>query len=312
MARDIVTRIYIPHELSTRNRRPLNFKLKHLESERFTIGHCAYGADADLWVPPMGDCYHINLTLDGHTMVSQGGVDAHTDGRTSGVIFGPLDPFTVRWSPEAVQYAVKIPRISLEMHLGRLLNRSIHDPVDFGLSFDLSSGAGQALLATVTFLRNELHRPGGISTMPVARDQLESTILTQILMTIPNAFSACLLAPERAASHRIVQAAIELIQAHPEQNPTVVELAEAVGATPRGLQRGFKEAVGTSPAAYMREVRLDRVRDELVVGAGADNVTDVAMRWGFFHLGRFSQQYRQRFGHLPSETLRRARQGATY
>ena len=32
-------------------------------------------------------------------------------------------------------------------------------------------------------------------------------------------------------------------------------------------------------------------------------VTDVAMRWGFFHQSRFAQQYREQFQELPSATL---------
>jgi AraC family ethanolamine operon transcriptional activator len=31
------------------------------------------------------------------------------------------------------------------------------------------------------------------------------------------------------------------------------------------------------------------------------------MRWGFFHLGRFSQYYRDLFGEHPIEALRRAK-----
>lgn len=55
---------------------------------------------------------------------------------------------------------------------------------------------------------------------------------------------------------------------------------------------------------YLRGVRLDRVHLELSTRGGA--VTDVAARWGFFHPGRFAQQYRDRFGELPSETAKGA------
>lgn len=44
---------------------------------------------------------------------------------------------------------------------------------------------------------------------------------------------------------------------------------------------------------------------ELLSPGSRASVTDVAVRWGFFHLGRFAQQYRERFGVLPSETVRR-------
>jgi AraC-like DNA-binding protein len=33
-------------------------------------------------------------------------------------------------------------------------------------------------------------------------------------------------------------------------------------------------------------------------------VADVAFRWGFGHLGRFAEKYRERYGELPSETLK--------
>jgi AraC-like DNA-binding protein len=38
-----------------------------------------------------------------------------------------------------------------------------------------------------------------------------------------------------------------------------------------------------------------------------ENVTVLAMGFGFTHMGRFAVEYRQRFGESPSETLRRQR-----
>jgi AraC-like DNA-binding protein len=309
-AREIITDVYIPHDLETRDG-PLDFKLRYLASERLTVGHLIYGADSELLVPPMIDCYHMNLTLSGRTMVSQRGRRADTQALCGGVLFSPTDPFTVRWSPEATQFAVKLPRRSLEAHLGKLVNRPIEQPIHFDLGFDLATPVGQSLLSAVKFLRDELARPGGIATMPMARDQLESLVLTQLLLTIPNSYTDQLRTPDRPAPRIKIRRAMELIEANPDANLSLGDLAGDAGVTARALQRGFKELVGMSPTAYVRAVRLDRVHADLVESAGAVSVTDVATRWGFFHLGRFAQQYRDRFGVLPSETVRRVlRNGA--
>ncbi|MGY1690295.1 AraC family transcriptional regulator [Geodermatophilus sp. SYSU D01105] len=305
-ARHYITDVYIPHDLETRDGRVLDFRLRYLASERLTVGHLVYGADAELLVPPMRDCYHMNLTLHGQTMVSQHGRWAATEATRRGVLFNPTDPFTVRWSPDAIQYAVKLPRRSVEAHLGKLINQPVERPIEFDLGFDLVSATGQALLSTVHFLRQELARPGGIATMPTARDQLESLVLTQLLLTVPNNYADLLRAPDPPVRHGHVRRVVELIEAHPERDLTLAELAHAAGTTARALQRGFKEVVGMSPTAYVRAVRLDRVHAELLATAGTAPVTDVAMKWGFFHLGRFAQQYRERFGVLPSQTARRA------
>jgi AraC-like DNA-binding protein len=308
-ARHYITDVYIPHDLATRDGRVLNFRLRYLDSERLTVGHLIYGADAELLVPPMRDCYHMNLTLHGQTMNSQRGRWASTEAGHSGVLFSPTDAFTVRWSPEAIQYAVKLPRRSVEAHLGKLIHQPVEHPVSFDLGFDLTSPAGQSLLSTVHFLRRELARPGGIATMPAARDELESLVLTQLLLAIPSNYAELLRTREPPAKNEHVRRVVDLIEAHPERDLTLAELAHAAGTTARALQRGFQEVVGMSPTAYVRAVRLDRVHAELLAEHSV-SVTDVAMKWGFFHLGRFAQQYRERFGVVPSQTVRRKRQQA--
>ena len=53
-------------------------------------------------------------------------------------------------------------------------------------------------------------------------------------------------------------------------------------------------------------MKLNEIRRELQQTNGAgERISDIAMRWGFLHLGRFSEEYRQLFGECPSDTLRR-------
>jgi transcriptional regulator GlxA family with amidase domain len=56
---------------------------------------------------------------------------------------------------------------------------------------------------------------------------------------------------------------------------------------------------------YLRRLRLHKARAELASHCpNTITVTTVAGRWGFLHLSRFAEQYRQLFGESPSETLK--------
>ncbi len=103
-----------------------------------------------------------------------------------------------------------------------------------------------------------------------------------------------------------LRAAVQYIHDHAAEPVTITELSEASGLSVRSVQESFRRVFVVSPLTYLRHVRLDRVRAELLtldpqVGA----VGDVARRWGFAHLGRFSAAYAERFGEYPKQTLRR-------
>ncbi|MDJ0933995.1 MAG: helix-turn-helix domain-containing protein [Kiloniellales bacterium] len=88
---------------------------------------------------------------------------------------------------------------------------------------------------------------------------------------------------------------------------TAFQLANAIGATQRTLERGFREVFGITPAAYLRLHRMNRAQHDLAhADPRSSSVTETALEWGFSHLGRFSAEYRDLFGELPSETLNQA------
>jgi len=86
--------------------------------------------------------------------------------------------------------------------------------------------------------------------------------------------------------------------------PTIVETCRELGVSERTLQYAFFDYAGLSPTAYLRRVRLNRVRAALrEADAQTATVTETAMRFGFLHLGRFACDYKMLFGESPSATL---------
>jgi AraC-like DNA-binding protein len=106
---------------------------------------------------------------------------------------------------------------------------------------------------------------------------------------------------------RDVARAMQWTRAHAAEPVTLRALAEVAGVPPRTLETHFERFLGTTPLAWMRQVRLDLARHALVASGGRTSVSQVALDAGFTQLGRFAARYARRFGELPSETLRRVR-----
>ena len=73
----------------------------------------------------------------------------------------------------------------------------------------------------------------------------------------------------------------------------------------RTLYTGFHDGFGIGPMTYLKQVKLNRCREELLSADPASClVGDIAATWGFYHLSSFAQAYRREFGELPSDTLK--------
>jgi transcriptional regulator GlxA family with amidase domain len=84
------------------------------------------------------------------------------------------------------------------------------------------------------------------------------------------------------------------------------QVAEHAGVSSRTLRNAFVKYRGVPPVRALLNLRLDAVNSELLNSEGQDTVTEIATRWGFRELGRFSVEYRKRFNESPSQTLNRS------
>jgi AraC-like DNA-binding protein len=99
--------------------------------------------------------------------------------------------------------------------------------------------------------------------------------------------------------------AIDWLRRNPNGAVGLDKLSHVAGVRPRTLEAHFKQFLGTTPLGWVRNARLSQARKDLLNASNNTTVTGVALSRGFDQLGRFSGAYRQRFGELPSVTLKR-------
>jgi transcriptional regulator GlxA family with amidase domain len=113
--------------------------------------------------------------------------------------------------------------------------------------------------------------------------------------------------PARLPRRELVARITTFLRDHLSDPVTVADLSRMAGVSERTLRAAFHDVVGVSPKRYALMQRLEAAHQALQqADPETTTVTDVAMTFGFFELGRFAGRYRHTFGEVPSHTLRQA------
>jgi len=137
-----------------------------------------------------------------------------------------------------------------------------------------------------------------------AQDELLETLLATL--RVADDFESTRSDRTRQAQGLIVKAAEDFAMAQSNDRLYVTDLCRMAAVSERTLEYAFKEIMGLTPITYLTRVRLHRVRQALLAAKqGTTTVSVEALNWGFWHFGEFSRAYKDCFGELPSETLRR-------
>lgn len=264
------------------------------------LAHMQFGATVAIRTEHPG-AIAVNIQLAGRMESRVGRHRSYVTGPGQAVIMPADTPAHLpAWSPDCEVLGLRIESDHLAREYERIFAcRDVRLPE----IIDLSSPNGRAWLGLARTAFDNAHGEGRAIYQDTrwARS-VASTLITGLLLTA---------IPEPAVDLRIgtrprpVRRVMAAIDADPTRCWSAADLAELSGVGVRRLQQAFREHAETTPLGYLQEVRLDRVRADLLAGGGA-NVTDVAVRWGVPHLGRFSGEYRRRFGELPSRTLARS------
>ena len=270
------------------------------------LGYVEYGGAIAVSSMPARNDYRILLPVRrGIEAVTRSDVVACRLG--GAIITSPSQTRMVRMEHGSAALNVFLKRSELTRQLAALLGHGVQDEIVFAPAMDITRSYGRSLWRYVAAAMADAESEGSLLCNPLAASFLEQLLVVGLLQAHPHNHSAALQRPVHSIAPSSVKRAVDYMQANLDAPITIAELASASGVAGKTLWTHFRRFAGTTPMRYLRDARLDRVHRDLRLAEAQDSVTMVAANWGFTHMGRFSQQYRDRFGENPMETLRRRR-----
>ncbi|WP_168929675.1 AraC family transcriptional regulator [Nocardioides sp. GY 10127] len=269
-----------------------------------TLAHLDLGVPSHLGVPASPDAFTVQMTASGSAEVTIDGVTEELS-PFHALVVSPGTAYRLSTGADSPQTIVRLERPAVERQLSRMLGRRLPEPLVFDPVGDLTSDAAGRWTAALSMVFTEVVSPASLVRQGVGAGALEELLISSLLYVHHSNYTEALRSPG-TSGRRAVRKAVEYIERHLAEQIRLEDLAEHAQMSTRSIQAGFKEDLGTTPVAYIRDRRLDAVRRTLMESAPGLTVTDAASRWGFSHLGSFSVMYRERFGESPSTTLKEA------
>ena len=282
------------------------------------VAYLKYGAAARLRLSPWSSpwltrepernhlpaVYWVHFSLQGSLKAVIRG-QAFEGDEHRGIVLSPNEDKILHTSANNARLSLAVREDALSRHLAALLGYAPREPLEFAPAVAAASGHGRRLAGILHWAAAESER-GAVLGHALVAARFEGFVLDALLLFQPHNYTEALRRVERRLAPRDVKRARDFIHEHLASPLTLADLVEASGVPGRTLLKHFRDAHGVSPMRYVRDRRMERVRSELASGI-AKCVADCALRWGFAHAGRFSIEYRRRFGERPSSTLARAR-----
>ena len=297
--------LFVPHRLDVVGRNQvLDVCISCARIEGLALVYHRHGACVRVRPPRLRDFFLLQIPIHGEAQVKIGHEEIHCD-PTHAFMISPNLEVDMRFSQGCEQLIVRIGKSDLERQLERQLGRHIVAPLEFVPSVPLTSVGAQEVTDLLRFMTASLVEKNGISSSAIARSHMVSLLMTGLLTCLDHNYREELI---KSGERRVKPAYIAKAQDYMKENigqpigPEDVAAAVRVGT--RALFVGFKTYLSTTPMRYLKDLRLDMVRDTLTsLEPQRASITTVAMDYGFHHLGHFCAAYKERFGERPRETV---------
>jgi AraC-like DNA-binding protein len=289
-----------------RRDRQLDARINAVYMPSLYIAYIHYGTVSVALTPGVARKDHlIQLPLSGHLETRIGGHSIACSPQRAAIASPGREKCQFLSSADSARIQLCITGDALTGQLAALLGQPPDAPLDFAPAMDLAAGYGQSLARYVRTAVADLDQPDSVLLNPITMSMFQQFIMTGLLLSHPHNYLEALRRRALPIAPRDVKRAIDYIEANLDSAVTLGAIVEASGVAGRTLLKHFRDTKGVSPMRYLCNARFEKVRIALAQAQPGESVTTIAMSYGFSHLGRFSVEYRRRFGESPSDTLRR-------
>jgi AraC-like DNA-binding protein len=179
-------------------------------------------------------------------------------------------------------------------------------PVRFTGYEPVSAQAARAWKSTYGYVRDIVADLSDAAGHQLIASSAARLLVATALATFPNDALTDPTIEDRTDSHTAtLRRATTFVDDNAQRDISIADIAAAAHVTIRAVQLAFRRHLGTTPTAYLRQVRLSHAHRDLVAADPArQTVTAIACRWGFSSPSRFAVYYRRAYGVLPAHTLR--------
>ncbi|WP_083803493.1 helix-turn-helix domain-containing protein [Sagittula stellata] len=302
-ARAVVAAKFCDHRLN-RVSRSGRFDAVHnrAEGQATSLNYIQYGADVEIEPGELGSFYLVQIPLKGQAWIDNSAGDVET-GPGLGSVLNPHRNASMRWREGCSQLLLQIDAQQLNRVAERLIGRALSGPVTFRTAVDqrvpeVDKWVHKLRTCFSLAEKEAIYAKGNLHTQALVEEQL----IEGFLLCQPSDLSGPLTKDIDRAGNLYVRRAMQYIHRNLGAAMTVGDIADALGISPRSLQLSFKAELGMTPMQYLRDARLREAHAMLKTGSDMGSIGDICEHVGIAHCGRFSVEYKRRYGESPHET----------
>jgi AraC-like DNA-binding protein len=261
--------------------------------------------DMELHCGSLRTTYRVNVLRSGRVRSVHRGSSLDV-GAGAAVLYQPEGDAGSQWVAGSRLLSVRIDRGVVEDALSDTLGRQLTSQIDFTSCMSIRAATAHSWINMLSLFAEQVFRVDSVLNQPMVGLPYVDSLVHGLLLAADHPYRSVVTGETQLISPRAIRTAVEIIEDDASLPLTVSSIAARCHVSVRSLQQDFRRYMGTSPMAYLREVRLRRAHQSLLESdPSVTSVASVAYHWGFTNLGRFAAAHTARYDEPPAATLRR-------